>query len=148
MPLRPEVKDTPSSVTEIAAAMAALGLYGGANTPAERVAEARRLGGDNAYRVQLANAVLGAARDVRLDPGALLGESWRPDLLGGVMTVQASGDAADVTNWAASTFRPLQPGAGSAPQRLQLTARPYFAWANRQPGPMRVWIPLRQSASK
>jgi hypothetical protein len=43
MPSRPEVKDTPSSVTQIAAAMAALGLYGGANTPAEHAAEARRL---------------------------------------------------------------------------------------------------------
>jgi hypothetical protein len=43
-------------------------------------------------------------------------------------------------------FRPLQTGAGVEPQGGQLTAIPYFAWANRQPGPMRVWIPLRQTA--
>jgi Family of unknown function (DUF6245) len=62
MPIRREPKDTPSSVTQIAAAMAALGLYGGANTPAEHAAEARRLGGDAAYRLRLVNALLGAAQ--------------------------------------------------------------------------------------
>jgi uncharacterized protein len=24
---------------------------------------------------------------------------------------------------------------------LEIPAIPYFAWANREPGPMRVWIP-------
>ena len=62
MPSRPQAKDTPSSVTQIAAVMAALGLYGGANTPAEHAAEARRLGGDAAYRLRLVNALLGAAQ--------------------------------------------------------------------------------------
>ena len=62
MPFNTEVKDKPSSVTQLAAAMAALGLYHGANTPAEHAAEARRLGGENAYRVRLANALLGAAQ--------------------------------------------------------------------------------------
>jgi hypothetical protein len=70
MPSRPQAKDTPSSVTQIAAAMAALGLYAGANTPAEHAAEARRLGGDAAYRLRLVNALLGAAQ-----AEALLAES-------------------------------------------------------------------------
>jgi hypothetical protein len=48
MPSRPPAKDTPLGVTQIAAAMAALGLYGGANTPAEHAAGARRLRGDAA----------------------------------------------------------------------------------------------------
>jgi hypothetical protein len=62
MPHHLEAKDTPSSVTQIAAAMAALGLYGGTNTPAEHAAEARRLGGDAAYHLRLVNALLGAAQ--------------------------------------------------------------------------------------
>jgi len=62
MPFNTEVKDKPSSVTQLAAAMAALGLYRGANTLAEHAAEAKRLGGENAYRVRLANALLGAAQ--------------------------------------------------------------------------------------
>ena len=98
------------------------------------------------YCLEQVDSASASVLDVRLDPGAPLGEAWRPDLLGGVMTVQASGEAAHVTKWAASTFRPLQTGAGVEPQGVQLTAIPYFAWANRQPGPMRVWIPLRQTA--
>jgi len=62
VPFDPFPKDTPSSVTQLAAAMAALGLYGGANTPAEHAAEARRLGGDAAYRLRLVNALLGAVQ--------------------------------------------------------------------------------------
>ncbi len=57
-----DAKQEPSSVTQLAAAMRALGLYHGANTPAEHAAEARRLGGEDAYRVRLANALLGAAQ--------------------------------------------------------------------------------------
>jgi hypothetical protein len=57
-------------VTQLAAATAALGLYGGANTPAEHADEARRLGGENAYRVRLANALLSAAQ-----PEALLADA-------------------------------------------------------------------------
>ena len=62
VPWHPATRDTPSSVTQFAAALAALGLYRGANTPAEHAAEARRLGGEDAYRVRLANALLGAAQ--------------------------------------------------------------------------------------
>jgi len=62
MPLDTAAKQEPSSVTQLAAALAALGLYSGANTPTEHAAEARRLGGQDAYRVRLANALLGAAQ--------------------------------------------------------------------------------------
>ena len=62
LPSPPPAKDTSSSVMQIAAAMAALGLYGGANTPAEHTAETRRLGGDAKYRLRLVNALLGAAQ--------------------------------------------------------------------------------------
>jgi len=62
MPFDTDAKQEPSSVTPLAAAMRALGLYSGANTPAEHTAEALRLGGEDAYRVRLANALLGAAQ--------------------------------------------------------------------------------------
>ena len=41
--------------------MAALGAYTGDNTPAEHTAEAARLGGTDAYRARLVNALLGVA---------------------------------------------------------------------------------------
>jgi len=55
-------KDEPSSVMQLAAALGALGLYSGSNTPAEHAAEALRLGGQGSYWVRLANALLGAAQ--------------------------------------------------------------------------------------
>lgn len=39
--------------------MTALGMYEGANTPEEHAKESARLGGDDAYRVRLVNALLG-----------------------------------------------------------------------------------------
>src|SRR4051794_19448079 len=42
--------------------MAALGAYTGSNSPAEHAAEAARLGGPDAYRVRLVNALLGTVQ--------------------------------------------------------------------------------------
>lgn len=53
---------TPASVKQVAAAMAALGAYPGNNTSAEHAAEAARLGGADAYRVRLVNALLGVVQ--------------------------------------------------------------------------------------
>jgi uncharacterized protein len=81
--------------------------------------------------------------DVLFDPGVALEEIWQPDLLGGLMTVVAGGRTTSDVDWATSTFRPRQanaPNSGSG-RATPLTAIPYFAWANRQPGPMRVWLP-------
>ncbi|MCP3818698.1 hypothetical protein NLX86_11395 [Streptomyces sp. A3M-1-3] len=51
-----------ATVEQIAAAMAALGCYHGANTSEEHAAEAARLGGPQAYRVRLVNALLGGVQ--------------------------------------------------------------------------------------
>ena len=53
---------TPASVKHVAAAMAALGAYTGNSTSAEHAAEAARLGGADAYRVRLVNALLGVVQ--------------------------------------------------------------------------------------
>ena len=63
-----------------------------------------------------------------------------PDLLGGMSVI--GGQAEVVSNGQQhalySTFR----GGGLNLERsTSLTAIPYFAWANRTPGAMRVWIP-------
>jgi len=51
--------DTPATVTQVAAAMAALGHYQGANSDTEHVQEAARLGSESYYRLLLVNALLG-----------------------------------------------------------------------------------------
>jgi Family of unknown function (DUF6245) len=51
--------EAPVTVEQIAAAMVALGFYCGKNTPEEHAEEAARLGGPDAYRVRMLNALLG-----------------------------------------------------------------------------------------
>jgi hypothetical protein len=61
--MQPDQDESPATVQQLAAAMAALGAYDGQNTPAEHAAEAVRLGGADAYRLRLANALLGTAQN-------------------------------------------------------------------------------------
>ncbi len=61
----------------------------------------------------------GSLAGLRLPAEGRIAEGWRPDLLGGVVTL------------AAPTEKPGQ----------HLLAVPYFAWANRGPDEMAVWLP-------
>jgi DUF1680 family protein len=78
--------------------------------------------------------------DVCIAPQAAMQAAWREDLLGGVVAIEAQGAAVDVGAWGNELYRPAPVEA--LPQReVTLTAVPYYAWANRGPGTMRVWIP-------
>lgn len=65
-------KDTSSTVTQLAAAMAALGMYTGKNSEAEHAVEAKRLGSVDYYRMLLVNALLGM-----VETEAMLADSGR-----------------------------------------------------------------------
>jgi hypothetical protein len=75
------------------------------------------------------------ADDLRLD--AVAAAEYRADLLEGVTVVSASVRVQEHVQ------RPWPYGdlAPSAEQRTDIEAVPYFAWANRGIGPMRVWLP-------
>jgi uncharacterized protein len=77
--------------------------------------------------------------DVRVDVAGAVASEHRPDLLDGVTVVRVQGRAGP-HEVAASPYRavtePSDDGAG-----VSLTAVPYYAWANRGVGPMRVWLP-------
>jgi DUF1680 family protein len=63
--------------------------------------------------------------------------SWEPSLLNGVMVI--AGDALalhDESDWGDALYRPFKP---RKPTRFR--AIPYYAWDNRAPCPMRVWMP-------
>jgi DUF1680 family protein len=78
--------------------------------------------------------------DVRITPQASMKAVRREDLLGGVVVVEAQGTTVDTGWWQDELYRPAP--AEALPQReVVLTAVPYYAWANRGPGTMRVWIP-------
>jgi DUF1680 family protein len=96
----------------------------------------------------------GGLDDLVLDPTRPLTVEQRPDLLGGVVTVTAAGhrrarpagaaDPADPAGdawWPYSPATPAPPASGGEP--VALTAIPYYAWANRADGSMRVWLPVR-----
>jgi DUF1680 family protein len=79
--------------------------------------------------------------DLEIDPAAALASRWEPQLLEGVAVVRASGFRVDTSSWSGRLYRAFGSGAPPARQRIDLTAIPHFARANRSPGAMRVWIP-------
>lgn len=64
---------------------------------------------------------------------------FKPDLLGGVVTVECDGIASEMGIWEDRLYLPI--GAVRQTERpVRITAIPYYAWANRDPGPMTVWV--------
>jgi len=83
---------------------------------------------------ELADVALG--RDTALADGGPLGP------LGGVPGVSVAGVVRDLDGWRRTEYvdvRELPPDGAVAPARL--LAVPYFTWANRGDGAMRVWLP-------
>jgi uncharacterized protein len=63
---------------------------------------------------------------------------WHPELLGGVFVLEHPGSVTQ--NPEKSLYFPAETGvAVAAPTSLRLI--PYYAWANREPAGMQVWIP-------
>ena len=80
--------------------------------------------------------------DVRIDKTAPLTAGWCEDLVAdGLMAIQTSGYVLDNGGWQDRLYRRLCDGGDLSSQPIPLTAIPYYAWANRGPGAMRVWMP-------
>lgn len=81
-------------------------------------------------------------RDIVLPFGTGLDPIERTDLLGGIVCLEADAliDAPD-PGWSSRLYRTAQPRShGLSSGAIRLRAIPYFAWANREPGRMQVWI--------
>jgi DUF1680 family protein len=81
-------------------------------------------------------------RDLVLPGKALFMADTRPDLLGGVVLLRGVARIGSPgSEWRSRLYRtvPVEP---AQPKRraVEMTAIPYFAWANRGPGPMQVWL--------
>lgn len=79
-------------------------------------------------------------RDVVVAGDVELTSRFRPDLLGGVQVIE--GQAAVTppdSGWMSELYRAGAP-AGEERRLCAITAVPYFAWANRKPGAMQVWL--------
>ena len=73
---------------------------------------------------------------LRLPTDGDLSAEHRPDLLGGVTTL--SGPALDPAGWDGDLYRAVD---DLDYDETKFTAVPYYAWDNREPGAMRVWVP-------
>jgi DUF1680 family protein len=90
-----------------------------------------------------------ALADVALLVGAKSAQAPRTEhragLLGGITVIQYRGLAYDPASSQEPLYRPVGPEAKRTGREVELTFIPYYAWANREPSPMRVWIPYVQA---
>lgn len=67
---------------------------------------------------------------------ATLTARYEKDLLDGVVAIHGEVFTDDVSDWDTRLYRPY----GEKMKTTALNAVPYYAWDNREPGEMRVWI--------
>lgn len=86
-------------------------------------------------------------RHIVLLASAEIDADFSPELLGGVVALAAKArvETPDAS-WTDALYRPASSGpeARPVPGMVEVRAIPYYAWANREPGPMRVWVPVSQ----
>jgi len=75
--------------------------------------------------------------DLLIPEDAVLQAEWAPNLLDGVMVIRGEEYVADSEWGRDSLYRALNPAKA---RKTGFLAIPYYAWANREPGPMSVWI--------
>jgi len=84
--------------------------------------------------------------DVTLAPPGLFDrgftEELRKDLLGGVLVLHRAGRVASVPLSDEPLYRPAAEASLRVMREVVLTFIPYYAFANREPTPMVVWVPL------
>jgi hypothetical protein len=76
--------------------------------------------------------------DVVISPETEWNTAFRADLLNSVVTLSANAAAIDRSTWEGALYRPAGGPLPTKPARV--TAIPYYAWANREAGPMTVWL--------
>ena len=79
--------------------------------------------------------------DVRIEPDVQIESNWRDDLLSGIKVLNLPGkvfeeDVGELPLYMAVSDNIYQL------KDVKLTGIPYYAWANRGTGQMRVWIPV------
>ena len=89
--------------------------------------------------------IKGRLLDVEIDKDGPLSTRWDGDLLEGVMVVEAGGQLIDSGSWRGHLYQPATSPVQAIHHPIRLVAIPYYAWANRVIGGMRVWIPYRLS---
>ena len=95
------------------------------------------------YCLEAVDAPAGTSLDdLLLDPQEPLEAASRPDLLGGIVGVTATGQHRVAEGWDTWPYAPADgpQGRGDGPP-VSVLAVPYALWGNRGDGAMRVWTP-------
>jgi hypothetical protein len=89
--------------------------------------------------------IKGRLLDVEIDKKQPLSTRWAGDLLDGITVVDAVGRFIDPESWNGHLYQPAGSRTLAIPRSARLVAIPYYAWANRGIGAMRVWIPEKSN---
>jgi uncharacterized protein len=76
-----------------------------------------------------------------LDDGTGFVTGFQPELLGGIMTIKHRGSVLDRPFSSEPLYRPFRDQPERPGTVETLTFIPYYAWANREPSRMEVWVP-------
>jgi DUF1680 family protein len=79
-------------------------------------------------------------QDVFVPVDAPLSSKYAPDLLGGIAVVETEGIARHGREWDGALYRTVR---REAEDDFELRLIPYYAWSNRGPSEMSVWLPTK-----
>jgi uncharacterized protein len=87
--------------------------------------------------------------EIFIDPSNLQA-SWEPGLLNGIVVLKGLAQHLPIdSSWSGELYRPFaalsHDARAAQSQPVSLTAIPYFAWHNRESGPMKVWLNYREA---
>lgn len=99
------------------------------------------------YCVEQADHPTADVWDIALPDDAEIEAEHLPDLLDGVTVLRAQGVATDPSEWEGALYAPYLRHSEMETHLAEIVAVPYFAWANREAGPMQVWIPTASPTS-
>jgi DUF1680 family protein len=83
-----------------------------------------------------------------LDDGTGFVSAFKPELLGGVLVLNHRGSLVDRPFSSEPLYRPFGEHVERPGEVVTLTFIPYYAWANRGPSNMEVWVPYTSVASE
>ena len=79
--------------------------------------------------------------DIVVEPGQHFTSSFQPDMLQGIQIIEASVKVRNNENaWQHALYREKSKITSPNTESVELKAIPYFAWGNRVPGQMLVWL--------
>lgn len=107
----------------------------------ENVGRVALMRGPLVYCVEQVDHPTVDVRDLVLLPEDVLSPQFVSDVLGGVVILRGRAHGAPPDDgWAGRLYRTALPSTRQPGQSVELTAIPYYAWANRAPGAMQVWL--------